>query len=147
MGVVKSMPICPKCGFEYREGFDECADCGVKLVDSTGNDTGNEPKPAGEFPAEAFLCEAQNPIEASIIESILDEYNIPHRSSLSGIGGIHALAGPTLAVEIYVPEPALEAAREAIAKANEGIDDDWYDSYYDSPELSDADGYEDDTAE
>jgi len=25
---------CPKCGAEYREGFSECADCGVALVDT-----------------------------------------------------------------------------------------------------------------
>jgi hypothetical protein len=24
--------FCPKCGAEYREGFAECADCGVALV-------------------------------------------------------------------------------------------------------------------
>ena len=27
------MPWCPKCGSEYRDGFTECASCGVKLVD------------------------------------------------------------------------------------------------------------------
>ena len=24
--------FCPECGAEFREGFDECADCGVKLT-------------------------------------------------------------------------------------------------------------------
>lgn len=27
------MPWCPKCKYEYREGFTVCADCGVKLVE------------------------------------------------------------------------------------------------------------------
>ena len=27
------MPWCQKCGSEYRDGFTECASCGVKLVD------------------------------------------------------------------------------------------------------------------
>lgn len=27
------MPFCPKCKAEYRDGFTECADCGVKLVE------------------------------------------------------------------------------------------------------------------
>lgn len=27
------MPFCPKCKAEYREGFDTCSDCKVKLVD------------------------------------------------------------------------------------------------------------------
>lgn len=26
------MPFCPKCRYEYREGFDTCPDCDVKLV-------------------------------------------------------------------------------------------------------------------
>lgn len=27
------MPFCPKCKYEYREGFTECSDCKVPLVD------------------------------------------------------------------------------------------------------------------
>ena len=26
------MPYCPKCGREYREGYTECTDCGITLV-------------------------------------------------------------------------------------------------------------------
>ncbi len=26
------MPWCPRCGVEYREGFDRCSECGVELV-------------------------------------------------------------------------------------------------------------------
>lgn len=28
------MPWCPKCGTEYREGFDTCADCGEMLLEN-----------------------------------------------------------------------------------------------------------------
>lgn len=28
------MPYCPKCKYEYKEGFTVCSDCGVELVDS-----------------------------------------------------------------------------------------------------------------
>ena len=28
------MPFCPKCRIEFREGFTECSDCGVPLVDT-----------------------------------------------------------------------------------------------------------------
>lgn len=27
------MPWCPKCGYEYKEGYTVCADCNVELVD------------------------------------------------------------------------------------------------------------------
>lgn len=27
------MPFCPKCKYEYREGFTRCADCGEGLVE------------------------------------------------------------------------------------------------------------------
>ena len=29
---VTSMPYCPNCGSEYREGYTECKDCGITLV-------------------------------------------------------------------------------------------------------------------
>jgi hypothetical protein len=28
------VPWCPKCGVEYREGFDRCSECGVGLVNA-----------------------------------------------------------------------------------------------------------------
>lgn len=28
---------CPKCGSEYREGFQKCSDCNIKLVDELKN--------------------------------------------------------------------------------------------------------------
>ena len=31
------MKYCPKCGTEYREGFNKCADCDVSLVDNQPN--------------------------------------------------------------------------------------------------------------
>ena len=147
------MPICPKCRVEYREGFAECADCGVELVESLPKeDTEIEKEPVKSIDTdlvdEAFLCEAQNPIEASIIESILDEYNIPHRSSAGAIAGLQILTSPTLSMEIYVPETALEQAREAIAKATEDVDTEWYDDYYDSPEAeAEVDSNEEDSVE
>ena len=30
------MPSCPKCKNEYKEGYEVCADCGCKLMDSIG---------------------------------------------------------------------------------------------------------------
>ena len=32
------MPWCPKCKNEYKEGYDTCADCGCKLMDSIGEE-------------------------------------------------------------------------------------------------------------
>lgn len=32
------MPWCPKCNAEYQDGFTECSDCGVALVDSLEED-------------------------------------------------------------------------------------------------------------
>ncbi|MFH1537833.1 MAG: hypothetical protein ABIH66_02670 [bacterium] len=37
------MPYCPKCGGEYREGFRECSDCLLELVDTPPKD----PRPPG----------------------------------------------------------------------------------------------------
>lgn len=40
------MKICPQCKTEYREGFNQCADCKIELVDieSGINNIGKETK-------------------------------------------------------------------------------------------------------
>lgn len=39
---VKTMPWCPKCKTEYREGFTVCADCGSELVAEEPGDSSDE---------------------------------------------------------------------------------------------------------
>jgi hypothetical protein len=74
---------CPSCGAEYREGFSECADCGVALV-------GTPPEPPeprrreraaveGPFSPEDDTVELlrTNPLEADVVAARLRSEGIP----------------------------------------------------------------------
>jgi len=64
--------LCPQCGAEYREGFDECADCHVPLVDSL-----DEPEPVGPGVPEVLIrTEIWNPIAIGLAETLLREARI-----------------------------------------------------------------------
>jgi hypothetical protein len=73
---------CPKCGAEYREGFSECADCGVALVDAPP-----EPKAPeqthhdvhGPFSPDDDTVELlrTNRVEAEVIAARLQSEDIP----------------------------------------------------------------------
>ena len=63
--------FCPKCGCEYREGFYECADCGVAL-------TYELPKvePPPEKRELVTILETSDPALISVVKSILEGSNI-----------------------------------------------------------------------
>jgi Putative prokaryotic signal transducing protein len=72
---------CPKCGAEYREGFSECADCGVALVDVPPAPKPREQHPEvhGPFSPDDDTVELlrTNPIEAEVIVARLQSEGIP----------------------------------------------------------------------
>lgn len=46
------MPWCPKCKTEYRDGFEECADCKVALVDELPEEEPLEASSLRQVPAD-----------------------------------------------------------------------------------------------
>jgi hypothetical protein len=90
---------CPNCGAEYREGFSECADCGVTLVDEAP-----APKPHrhahemvhGPFSPDDDTVELlrTNPVEAEVIVARLLSEGLP--AAVFGSEGYDAY-GPLLA--------------------------------------------------
>lgn len=79
--------FCPECRAEYREGFTECADCQVALV----NELPPEPtEKIPEFVDMETVFVTKDPGEVALIKSILEAENIPffvqgdHFSSLYG---------------------------------------------------------------
>lgn len=113
--------FCPECGAEYREGFTECSDCGVALVDT---------KPAeAEHPEGPFVTvfESADASLLPVVESLLDSAGIPFLVQggetsgglfpLGSIGG-----GPDerlLGAVIKVPEEHVEEAVALLVEADE----------------------------
>ena len=106
---------CPECGSEYREGFVQCGDCEIPLVDN--------PPLEPEHPDIRFVTvlEAGDPGEIALAESILMEAQIPYFKKgdqiqdLFALGrvpfGFNPITGP---VEIQVAEENVTAAHEAL---------------------------------
>jgi threonine dehydrogenase-like Zn-dependent dehydrogenase len=123
---------CPKCGSEYREGIDVCADCGAALV--------AEPPPArtkhrevtGPFPPDDDLVELTtiNAFEAEVVAAQLRGAGIP--TLVFGVGTAGLLSAVQLAEgsRVMVRRTDLDAAETVVAAlfggdpVNVPIDDD-----------------------
>jgi putative signal transducing protein len=107
--------FCPQCGSEYREGFFECADCEVALVE---NPPPEESHPDVDL---ATVLETSDPALLAIAESLLLEEEIPYLKKgeqiqdLFALGrfpaGFNVVVGPVL---LQVPEEHAENAREIL---------------------------------
>ena len=60
--------FCPKCGYEYQEGFRKCSDCGTDLV------TDLPPTKADEEPEKplVLLYSPNDELELSMLRGLLD---------------------------------------------------------------------------
>jgi hypothetical protein len=91
--------VCPECGGEYRDGFFECADCGVALVEHLP-DAAEEP-PVSDL---VTVLETVDPAEIAFVESLFLEEGIPYfkkgesLQDLFALGriGVNAVTGPVL---------------------------------------------------
>lgn len=109
---------CPECGGEYREGFLECADCGVALVASPPI----EPAPPPD-PDLVTVLQTGDPSLLALAESLLMEEGIDYQKSgeplqdlfaLGRLGfGFSPIAGP---VTIRVARADAEAASQMLAE-------------------------------
>jgi hypothetical protein len=125
---------CPECGSEYREGFVECADCGVPL---TAAPPAEEPVPDLDL---VTVLAVEDPGRLALAESLLMEAEIPYAKKgdqiqdLFGGGRIafNPLVGPVL---LQVPQEHAEAARGLLAELESGeVDSAYYDGDPDDPE-------------
>lgn len=63
------MPWCPKCGYEYKEGYTMCSDCKVELVESLDDIKPSEEECESEACVdEAFMEEISNMSEEELAE-------------------------------------------------------------------------------
>jgi putative signal transducing protein len=106
---------CPECGSEYREGFVQCADCDVPLVDTPPLEPFH---PEGEL---VTVLETPDPGLIALAESLLLGADIPYLKKgdqiqdlfAAGRLGINPVTGP---VEIQVLPDQVEAARAALTE-------------------------------
>lgn len=77
---------CPECGGEYREGFLECADCGVALVAEPP-----VPPAAGPEPELVTVLETGDPTLLAVAESLLLEAGIAYVKKGESLQDLFAL--------------------------------------------------------
>jgi hypothetical protein len=96
---------CPKCLADYREGFTECADCGVALVEGT---------PPEQEPAYIDLVtvfETPDPAAFAVAESLLQAAEIDYVVQNEGTENIFPQLG---AMQIQVYSTVARKAREVL---------------------------------
>ena len=118
------MPWCPKRGSEYRDGFTECASCGVKLVDKLTDEQKKQAEmeerrdmvlPEGmSRPVAVFT--AKNRLEAESIEDMLRDNDIPVFDRPAAFRQIQSYSGADarFGVELVVDASQTARARQLI---------------------------------
>jgi hypothetical protein len=136
--------FCPECQGEYREGFTECADCGVPLVDKLP-----APEAASDQSSDGLvaLVRTGDPNELAFAEAVLTDADIPFVKkgesvqdlfALGRVGmGFNPITGPI--VLLVSEEHAAEAAK--LLKESEKAELDGME------ELAEEDQYDDEDEE
>ena len=104
------MSWCPKCKYEYREGFTNCSDCGCELVEVLES---TKKEAIEENDTEAFLISVSKDFDAKLIESKLTAFGIPSLKKTAGLNGIYGFPGNS-DINIYVPSKLLDNAKDII---------------------------------
>ncbi len=113
------MPWCPDCGAEYREGFRQCSECGVPLVDAP---PAAQQPPAEPGPAWVDIASYATAEEAQLARGLLEEQGIA-----AEVVDRHVVMNPFPQVDeaevllLVAPEDA-ERADVVLAQAEAGED-------------------------
>ncbi|HNQ18982.1 MAG TPA: DUF2007 domain-containing protein [Smithellaceae bacterium] len=99
--------FCPKCKSEYRQGFYQCADCGVELVDRLPAEPADE-KGDEEF-VEVFSTYNQG--EVAFIKSVLEGEGVTYY--FQGDNPVMLIAAGAYA-RLLVKSDEAERAREIL---------------------------------
>ncbi len=115
------MPHCPKCGSEYDEGFNTCADCGCALHEGEAPEQ-QEERSAEDMPVKlmekTLLVSSVNDVQARIINDVLSQRGIKTYAAGDNISdGFRALYGHSYlseSLDVFVDAADYERARELI---------------------------------
>ncbi|MEG2858222.1 MAG: hypothetical protein RR994_06350, partial [Clostridia bacterium] len=127
------MPFCPKCHCEFRDGFNVCNTCGVRLVPELPPD---DAAPVADSPFVFLKNVEDGPLGESTI-SILRAYNIPFKTFYSDASTIVGLyTGRSLTgVDIYVPRDVFDEAIDLITNATFDLTGEDFDFLYVEPDT------------
>lgn len=110
---------CPKCGAEYGEGLNECADCQLALVPDPPTLSAEIDEPLQE------VFRTGDRALLPVVESVLGSAGIPY--SISGDEAMALLPVTTarqLTVILRVPEHLADEAKALIEELPEGVAED-----------------------
>lgn len=100
------MPYCPKCRFEYKEGMEQCPDCGAPLVDELPEERPPESPhfvPLRNMPSRMYAQMLQEALKNEGIPSMIKgDEGIPLRTTTMHI--------PVSRITIWVPQKDAEKA-------------------------------------
>lgn len=113
--------FCPNCRAEYRQGFENCDDCDVALVEEL------PPEAETEFVDYDEVLTTFNPAEIALMKSLLESEDIPYFFHGENFVQMTALAVPA---KLMVRKDQVEAAREllkdlrlSLLSESNGVDD------------------------
>jgi hypothetical protein len=134
---------CPQCRVEYRQGFTQCADCGVPLA--VGAPPPPEKAPVPVSPEELSMDDlvpvlgSSEPVQMALAKGLLEDAGIPFAVR----PGEHAHVAPALpdasrgVLGCMFPWQSLDVARARVAEARELL----------APLLNPVDGAEPESSE
>lgn len=105
--------FCPKCKYEYREGFTKCSDCNLELIKELPSEekiNKDEPK----YIEYEFLMSAVNMGDIALIKSILESENITY--FIQGETNINITSSG--AARILVKKEQVEEAKAILKNSN-----------------------------
>jgi len=96
---------CPKCKGEYREGFTQCTDCQIPLVDELPQlESDDAPIDLVE------VLSTADPGLIALVKSVLEAEDIPYLAHGEHFSRMHA----TIPVRFLVAKEDVEVAREVL---------------------------------
>jgi hypothetical protein len=102
--------FCPVCHAEYRQGFTQCADCGVALLHSLPDNAGEHGLPDDD--SVQLLWSGIDPRFFKVLKAVLDEAHIDYTDATGRPQLIST--GRDNVLQIWVRSAGLEAAKKLL---------------------------------
>lgn len=108
--------FCPECGVEYREGFSQCSDCQVALVESLPDEP--EPDHSGQG-WETIEYSTYSADQVPVLKSVLDAEGIEYFLSDENIDTLYGSLPLLRAPRLTVRQEQADQVRQIISDLGE----------------------------